>query len=58
MQLAPECPMPRVLSMDSMIDDQRNGNPLCARLLYRNCPGRNNRAQSCLACRRPNVYQY
>jgi putative ABC transport system permease protein len=32
-QLDPELPMLRVLSMDSVIDDQRNGNPLFARLL-------------------------
>jgi putative ABC transport system permease protein len=32
-QLDPELPMRRVVSMDSVIDDQRNGNPLFARLL-------------------------
>jgi predicted permease len=32
-QLDPELPMLRVATMDSVIDDQRNGNPLFARLL-------------------------
>ena len=32
-QLDPELPMLRVFSMDRVIDDQRNGNPLFARLL-------------------------